>query len=104
MSLSTSSLLSYPTHSLLANCVTEQDIVYSGNDVNVGSSNIQPDVESCRSSCHAMGASHFTHDQRTPQAGCWCKNSDAGRGTSVGEISGDTACKNFKVNGDISKR
>ena len=80
-----------------SNCVTEQDKVYSGNDVNDGTTNIQPDVDSCRSSCHAIYAPYFSYHPMTNQR-CWCKSTDAGRTTYAGAVAGGTACagkKNF---------
>ena len=83
-------------YSLLANCVTEQDIDYNGNDVNNGNSNRHSDVDGCRSSCHDIRAPYFTYQATTNKA-CWCKNTDAGRRSEAGPVSGNTACKNFKV-------
>ena len=74
-----------------SDCLTEQDIGYSQNDVNDGSSNIQPDVESCRASCRSIGAGYFTHLTQSNKF-CWCKNSNAGRTQSVGKVSGETSC------------
>ena len=89
-----------PTYSLsdldLSNCVTEQDIVYFGNDVNDGNSNIQLDVHSCRSSCLAIHAPYFSYHPTTTKQ-CWCKRTDAGRRTKAGAVAGTTACAGSKI-------
>ena len=95
------SMPSYPTRSVLANCVTEQDTDYDGGNVNNG--NIEPDVDSCRSLCHSISAPFYTYNPSYTTS-CWCKSTNAGRAARVGVVSGDTACKNFKVRCDFSKR
>ena len=75
----------------LSNCVTEQDIAYYGNDVNDGNSNIQPNVDSCRSSCDAIHAPYFSYHPKTTKA-CMCKSTDAGRTTLNDAVSGASAC------------
>ena len=86
---------SFPTYSILdldhSNCAIEQDTVYSRNDINVGTTNIQPDVDSCRSSCHAIHAPYFSYHPMTSLA-CWCKSTDAGRRTYPDAVAGGTAC------------
>ena len=90
-----SGIHSYPTYSFSdldhSNCATEQDIGYNGNDVNDGTTNIQPDVDSCRSSCHAIHAPYFSYHPKIDKR-CWCKSTDAGRTTFAHAVAGDTAC------------
>ena len=74
---------------LFSDCLTEQDVNYRGNDLN-GGDTVQPDVESCRSSCSSMGATYFTY--RVTVNRCFCKNSNVGRTSTSGFISGDTSC------------
>ena len=69
-------------------CLTEHDIDYRGNDVNDGPTNLQPDVESCRSVCKSMAAGYFTFHKGNNA--CWCKSSNAGRKETVGKVSGET--------------
>ena len=57
--------------------------------MNVGSTNIHPDVESCRASCRSMGAGYFTY-KKPPILHCWCKSANAGRKQVVGRVSGET--------------
>ena len=71
--------------------LTEYDIAYYGNDVNDGTSNVQSDVASCRSSCKSMGADYFDFNYGGNKE-CWCKNSNAGRKQQVGVVSGETSC------------
>ena len=47
-------------------CVTEEDIVYWGNDL---SSMKQPDVASCRASCRSAGAGYFTYSLDNTRGG-----------------------------------
>ena len=86
---------SFPTYSILdldhSNCVTEQDIAYNGNDMIDGNKNIQPDVDNCRASCHAIQAPYFSYHPETTKA-CMCKSTDAGRRTLNDAVSGATAC------------
>ena len=73
----------------ISDCLTEVDIVYWGNDV---SSSVQPDVESCRSSCRSKGVAYFTFRVGQGPQRCWCKNSKAGRRQMVDRVSGETSC------------
>ena len=67
--------------------MTEEDISYYENDL---SEMTKPDVASCRSSCSSMGAGYFTYKRVNKK--CYCKDSNAGRGTGVGRVSGATSC------------
>lgn len=75
----------------ISGCSTETDISYYGNDVNDGTSNVQSDVPSCRSSCKSMGADYFGFNYGGNKQ-CWCKNSNAGRMQQFGVVSGETSC------------
>ena len=68
-------------------CVIEENIDYFGNTV---SRMIEPDVDSCRSSCSSMGAPYFSYI--TNEMKCKCKDSNAGRRAKNGRVSGDTSC------------
>ena len=83
----TSFALVHKAKSQFSECFTEQDFAYTGNDVNDGQSNTQPDPESCRASCRSIGAGYFTWH---PDERCYCKSSDAGREKSDGDVSGET--------------
>ena len=58
--------------------------------MNDGTSNLQDDVKSCRSSCRSMDADYFSFNQ--DNNACWCKSSNAGRMQGVGIESGETSC------------
>ena len=91
----------------ISGCLTENDISYTGNDVNDGTSNVQSDVASCRSSCKSMGANYFDFNYGGNKE-CWCKKSNAGRKQQVGVVSGETSCPGedpfvvYKVQGCIN--
>ena len=74
-----------------SNCVTEQDTAYRGNDMIDGYKNTQPDVDSCRSSCHAILAPYFSYHPTSTKY-CYCKSTDAGRLFLEHAVSGTTAC------------
>ena len=81
---------------IISECLTEKDISYYGNElnnhnnVNNGLENVQPDTESCRASCKAMGAPYFDFNYGGNH-GCYCKYSNAGRRKVAGVMSGTTA-------------
>ena len=85
----------------ISECLSEKDISYRGNDVNDGTANKQPTVESCRTSCASIGADYFDFvyglgkwmelDRLEGRIGeCYCKNSNAGRSQLSGVTAGET--------------
>lgn len=64
-----------------------------------GNKNIQPDVDNCRASCHAIQAPYFSYHPETTKA-CMCKSTDAGRRTLNGAVSGATACAGCQLGGE----
>ena len=75
-----------------SDCLTENNTAYKGNDLNNGSTNIQPDVESCRASCGSIeGAYYFTHwTSEAYNKQCWCKGLEVKRKDVDGKVSGGT--------------
>ena len=71
----------------ISDCLTEVDIDYGGHDV---SDSVQPDVESCRSTCRSKGEGYFTFKVGQGTQWCGCKNSNAGRRQLVNHVSGET--------------
>merc|ERR1719471_691840 len=71
--------------------IWEEDTDYYGHDMTSGvlngMDNLQPDPESCRSSCRSKGAKYFSW--KPNQNDCWCKTSDSGRTGEQGAVSGD---------------
>ena len=71
--------------------IWEEDTDYYGHDLTSGVlngvDNLQPDAESCRSSCRSKGAKHFSWKPNSNE--CWCKTSDSGRTGAQGAVSGD---------------
>ena len=71
--------------------IWEEDTDYYGHDMTSGvlngMDNLQPDPESCRSSCRSKGAKYFSW--KPNQNDCWCKTSDSGRTGEQGTVSGD---------------
>ena len=76
----------------ISDCLVEQDVGYTANDVNNGKNNVQANVTSCRASCRSRAAAYFSFKRDIDRA-CWCKNSSAGREAKRGVVSGETSCR-----------
>ena len=79
------------TYNAVSVGIIEEDTDYFGSDLTSGVlngvDNLQPDAESCRSSCRSKGAKHFSW--KSGNNACWCKTSDSGRTGARGAVSGD---------------
>ena len=80
-------------------CVIEENMDYAGSDINDGLQNIQPNVESCQSSCKTSHPSATRFIWVSPAAAwraghgsCWCKSSDSVRKVDTGYTSGEVSC------------
>ena len=80
--------------------ITEDNIDYTGNDIDITLNNTQPDVESCRASCRSKGAKFFTwvKPSRHPKLRCFCKTSNSGRVTAQDVVSGEVGSGGFPDN------
>ena len=85
-------------HASSAECYTETDISYYGNDLNNGTDDIKASAADCSAFCATISDAQYFEwfplddEWEEGRGSCWCKTSDSGRIDRQGSISGNTNC------------